>query len=117
MASGALVRRSGVEHQQLHSPACGLGAKKSGRDHFRLVDHQQVRGAEDVSQFGESKVLGLAGKAMNQEKARMVPTLRRLVGDEFSGQVIIVGGESARVGDFVLFPTFHVSVVRFHAGI
>ena len=78
-----------AQEQQFHLPAGGLARKDARRNDARLVDHQQVAGAQVVADVPEGGVLQLGRVAAQHQQARVVARLDGRLRDPLRGKVVI----------------------------
>ena len=91
-------RRRG-EQQELHAPARGLAPEEPGRDHPRIVGHQQGVRGQQAGQVREGGLARLTGIPVQDHEPGGVAPLGRCLGDTRLGQVIAVGAQIAVRGD------------------
>ena len=77
-----------LEQQHLGRAAGAAGETEAGRDHLRLVDDEQVAGAEDLGEVMHRAVVGLRRPPIDQQ-SRRVPRFDGHLGDAIGGQVVV----------------------------
>ena len=77
------------EQQQLEPPAARPAAAHAGRDDARIVQHEQVAGAEQPRQRRTVLVRERLGLASDHEQPRRRALGRRLLGDQLGRQRVV----------------------------
>ncbi len=67
----------------------GAAAKQARRDHPRVIHHQQLVAAEYLRKVAEKAVFPALPAASDQQQARGVPLLERLLRDEFPREHVV----------------------------
>ena len=88
-ARGIEVLAAVREEHLARAAGHGLVADEAGGKHARLVGDEQVARVEEVHDVGEHVVLDGARLAVEHEQAAGVARLRRVLGDELAGKVVI----------------------------
>ena len=81
-----------IEHPFDHhfDPAAAVFlAVQAGRDHPRIVEHQQVSGIDEIDEIGEPAIGVLAVARIDQQQARGDALAQRLLCNQFLRQVVI----------------------------
>ena len=88
---GAVAQR--LQQQQLDRAAGGPAGVHAGRQHARVVDHDQVVGRQLAQQVGEAAVADRAGRPLVDQQPGRRARLGRGLGDQGLGKnVVKVGG-------------------------
>ena len=88
------------QQQELHAPARGLHAEDAGRDHARVVGHEQRVFRQMVRQRGEVGQLAGGLLTVEHQQARAVAAVGGLLGNALLGQVVVVAFEPVVLGYF-----------------
>ena len=84
-APGRVAR---LEQQDLRRPAGGPVQAEPGRDDPRLVDHDDVAGAQQIGELGHGAVLGRRAPPVDEQAGR-VPWFDRHLGDAILRQLVV----------------------------
>ncbi len=93
------LRLDGLDQEQLNaSAAARLTSAQPGRNDPRIVEHQQIIGAQELRQVAHGPVLERAAVAREHHQARSVALGERLLRDERLGQLVVEVRETHRRG-------------------
>jgi hypothetical protein len=75
--------------QRLDATAAFLLPEQARLDDARVVEHQQVAGAQKVGQRGEAPIGKLAGRAVDMQQPAAAALRQRITGDQFIRQKVV----------------------------
>ena len=85
---GVIALRRQEKHLHL-AAGVSLFAIETSRDDFRIVENENVPFFDFVQNIPEGVVLPLSGLFIYHHEPARIPRLRRFLGDQFFGQIII----------------------------
>ena len=81
------------------SSAGGVDSAQSNGKDARVIEHEQIAGAEKLGKVEKMLVVELAGRAIENEEAGGVAVGSGTLGDEIGGQIVIkIGSAEHRWG-------------------
>ena len=93
------IGRRFLDQQNFHASAgAGLLAVQAGRDHARIVHHQQVGWMEKRRKVGHPPVIEYAAGALDNHHPGLGAVGSRLLGNQFRRQIIEKIGGFHRLG-------------------
>ncbi len=83
------VERKPFQQQNFDFRSVGVYRKQPRRHHLRIIDNEHVALAQIIDDIAKRAVLDLLFRAAVYQQARRIARLRRRLGDQLFGQIVI----------------------------